>query len=82
MTGRCLVVAALTGSLTLAPTIDEDSDFGSFELTGGVAVTGGVGYELVQTPHVALGLEATGTAAHYPDQWWRSAGLNFTVASY
>jgi len=63
--------------------VQEDTDADSWELPSyGTALTGGLGVELVQSAHVALGLEATGTAAHYPHQWWNSAGLNFTLALY
>jgi hypothetical protein len=60
--------------------VQEDTDSDSWELPFyGTALSGGLGLELTQSTHVAPGLEATGTAVHYPDQWWNSAGLDFTL---
>jgi hypothetical protein len=56
----------------------------SFSASGGtgMAMAGALGMEFVQTPHVALGLEANGSVTKYSDQYWSTAGLNLAVSFF
>lgn len=73
----------LRGGIGLA-SLQEETDFGTFSpRTHGTSYLAGVGFELVQTRDVALGLEATGSATRYAgSEWWQAAALNLTLAFF
>jgi len=49
----------------------------------GIAMSGGIGYEFVQTPHVSLALDANGSVTKYHGkEYWTTAGLNLAVSFY
>jgi hypothetical protein len=48
----------------------------------GIATAGAIGWEFVQTPHVALALDANGSVTKYSDQYWSTAGLNLAVSFF
>jgi hypothetical protein len=48
----------------------------------GIATAAAIGYEFVQTPHVALALDANGSITKYSDQYWSTAGLNLAVSFF
>jgi hypothetical protein len=48
----------------------------------GFATAGAIGWEFVQTPHVAVALDANGSVTKYPDQYWSTAGLNLAVSFF
>jgi hypothetical protein len=48
----------------------------------GIATAGAIGWEFVQTPHVALALDANGSITSYSDQYWSTAGLNLAVSFF
>jgi len=49
----------------------------------GLAMAGAIGYEFVQTPHIALALDANGSVTKYAArEYWGTAGLNLAVSFY
>jgi hypothetical protein len=48
----------------------------------GIAFAAAIGYEFVQTPHVALALDANGSVTKYTNQYWSTAGLNLAVSFF
>jgi hypothetical protein len=48
----------------------------------GIAFAAAIGYEFVQTPHVALALDANGSVTKYSNQYWSTAGLNLAVSFF
>ncbi len=64
-------------------TVGDDTNQGTFTSDNGTAFVAGVGYEFVQTPDIALGLEASGSVTKYAfDEWWQTAGVNLTLAFF
>jgi hypothetical protein len=64
--------------------ISEHTD--SFDIPGpgtGLAMAGAIGYEFVQTPHVALALDLNGSVTKYARrEYWGTTGLNLAVSFY
>ena len=49
----------------------------------GLAMAGAIGWEFVQTPHIALALDANGSVTKYAaKEYWGTAGLNLAVSFY
>jgi hypothetical protein len=48
----------------------------------GIAFAGAIGWEFVQTAHVALALDANGSITKYSNQNWSTAGLNLAVSFF
>jgi hypothetical protein len=58
----------------------------SFDIPGpgtGLAMAGAIGFEFVQTPHVALALDLNGSITRYAlKEYWGTTGLNLAVSFY
>jgi len=58
----------------------------SFDIPGpgtGLATAGAIGFEFVQTPHVALALDLNGSVTKYArKEYWGTTGLNLAVSFY
>ena len=58
----------------------------SFDIPGpgtGLAMAGAIGFEFVQTPHVALALDLNGSVTKYArKEYWGTTGLNLAVSFY
>lgn len=62
--------------------ISESSNTAEFSGGTGMAMSGAIGWEFVQTPHVALALDANGSVTKYSNQYWSTAGLNLAVSFF
>jgi hypothetical protein len=60
----------------------EETDFETFYGGNGVAFVGGAGFELVQSPDVALALELFGVSTRYASEIWSHGGVQFTLAVF
>jgi hypothetical protein len=69
------------GGFGVAFLSEETSSF-YVDSTKGLAVTAAVGYEVLQTPHVALALELDGTGAKYSNEWWQMGGLHLALSFF
>ena len=49
---------------------------------GGMGATAGVGFEILQAWHTALGVEAAGALTHYRRETWKTGGAYITLAFY
>jgi hypothetical protein len=54
----------------------------SFSGGQGLALAGGLGYELVEWPRVALGLELVGSHIIYRTESWQTVGLHLALAMF
>ena len=48
----------------------------------GLATASAIGWEFVQTPHIALALDANGSITNYSNQYWSTAGINLAVSFF
>jgi hypothetical protein len=62
--------------------VSEHTEFDSFDGGTGVAMAGAIGFEFVQTPHVALALDLNGSVTQYARERWKTAGVNLTLAFF
>jgi hypothetical protein len=62
--------------------VSEHTSFASFSGGWGVAFAGAVGFEFVQTPHVALALDLNGSFTKYSGESWKTAGLNLALSFF
>jgi hypothetical protein len=62
--------------------VNESTDFASFSGGTGIAFSGALGYEFVQSRHVALALEAAGNATKYSRESWAMTGLNLSLTFF
>jgi hypothetical protein len=71
----------LRGSLG-AGFVSEHTESASFAGGRGVAMAGAIGYEFIQTAHVALALDLNGSVTKYARESWKTAGLNLAVSFF
>jgi hypothetical protein len=63
--------------------VNESTNSVDNSLGGGIAFSGAVGFEFVQTMHTALALEAAGSVAKYSgNEVWGMAGVNLAVSFF
>jgi hypothetical protein len=76
--GRGLYVRGSVGQGSISETTDYDHYSGG----SGVAMSGAVGYEFVQTQHVALALDLNASSTRYARESWQTAGLNLALSFF
>jgi hypothetical protein len=62
--------------------ISEHTASVSFSNGTGIATSGAVGYEFVQTPHVALALDLNGSITKFSHESWKTLGANLAVSFF
>jgi hypothetical protein len=62
--------------------VGEETRTHSFSGGSGVAMTGALGWELVQLARHAVAVELAGNITRYPTEFWGTTGLNLTVSFF
>lgn len=62
--------------------VSETTDFEKFNGGSGVALSGAVGFEFVQTAHFALALDLNASTTRYARESWQTAGLNLALSFF
>ena len=62
--------------------VEEETDIDTFSGGSGVSLGAAVGAELLQSNHVALGVEGAASTTHYSRERWHTLGLHLTLSFY
>jgi hypothetical protein len=62
--------------------ISETTDYDRYSGGSGVALSGAIGYEFLQSQHVSLALDLNGSTTRYARESWETAGLNLAVSFF
>ena len=62
--------------------ISETTDYDRYSGGSGVALSGAIGYEFLQSEHVSLALDLNASTTRYARESWETAGLNLAVSFF
>ncbi len=62
--------------------VSEKSGNLAFKGGQGIAVSGALGYEIIQRTHVALAIDIHGSTSHYPRESWQTLGFDLAVSFF